>query len=322
MRCWRGLSPAAPLSLLVSSQLCCATCVERNSHSCACASRCTLAEKGVDAFRRRRGRACCTPSSRPPARRRPRCPARPARRTSRLPSATTARSCARSPAPARARRASRSAAGTTRLTSPHSSAVRASISSPVSSSSIARLRDDVARDADRGRRAEDAGVDAGQAELRVIRRHGEIAHRHELAAGRGGRAVHARDHRLRDLRELQHHPRARVEQAALPRRGRCARASRSGRGPAQNARPAPASTTTRTLASPATASSAASSAAIIAVDSGLKRSPRLSVSVHTPSRVSASTKARRRLRRVRSCALILATMRRRAPVRAYSRYAG
>ena len=59
--------------------------------------------------------------------------------------------------------------------------------------------------------------------------------------------------------------------------------------PAQNPRPAAASTTTRTPRSDAMRSSSASSAASIGRDSALKRSPRLSVTVQTPATVDERT---------------------------------
>ena len=49
----------------------------------------------------------------------------------------------------------------------------------------------------------------------MIGSHGEVAHRHQLAARRGGDAVHTGDHRLRQLGELHHELAAQAEQALL-----------------------------------------------------------------------------------------------------------
>jgi hypothetical protein len=106
----------------------------------------------------------------------------------------------------------RRSSGTTRLTSPQSSATSASMNSPVKSISAARLRGQVARQRDGGSRAEETQVHAGSGEARVVRRHGEIALRDELAARRRGEAVHRRDDGLGQGGELLHHRAARCEE--------------------------------------------------------------------------------------------------------------
>ena len=62
------------------------------------------------------------------------------------------------------------------------------------------------------RRAEQADIDARRRETGLIRCDGEVAGRHQLAAGGGGDAVHLGDHRLGQAGDRQHQPRALAEQ--------------------------------------------------------------------------------------------------------------
>ena len=73
-----------------------------------------------------------------------------------------------------------------------------------------RLAPEVARQADGRRRAEETDVDAGDGELGNVGGDRQVAHRHQLAAGGSGDAVHAGDDRLRQAGEGQH------QFAALP----------------------------------------------------------------------------------------------------------
>ena len=136
--------------------------------------------------------------------------------------------------------------GTTRLTSPQSSAVAASIVSPVSSISITRLRATLRTTPTAGVEQKTPTLIARQREARRIDGDGEVAHRHELAAGRRRDAVHARDHRLRQLRELDHRAAAAVEELALPRFVGVTAQLASRSCPAQKPLPSPAMTTART----------------------------------------------------------------------------
>ena len=101
--------------------------------------------------------------------------------------------------------ASSASGAATRLTRPRALRLSASMKSPVSSISIACLRGDVARQGHARRRAEQPEVDAADGELRVGRGDCQVAHRHQLAARRGGDAVHARNHRHRQALDRQHH---------------------------------------------------------------------------------------------------------------------
>jgi hypothetical protein len=74
------------------------------------------------------------------------------------------------------------------------------------------LAPEVARQADPRRRAEQADVDAGGGKARAVDRNRQVAHRHQLTTGCRGNAMHARDHRLRHLRQGHHHPAAAPEQ--------------------------------------------------------------------------------------------------------------
>ena len=105
-------------------------------------------------------------------------------------------------------------AGTTRLTRPQSAAVRASIGSPVNAISRARLRPDVAGHGDERRVAEQAALAARDGEGGVLRRHRQVARRHQLAPGRGGQGVHLGAHRLGDVLQGVHHLGAHLEQVA------------------------------------------------------------------------------------------------------------
>ena len=67
------------------------------------------------------------------------------------------------------------------------------------------LAADVARQGDHRRRAEEADVDAGRAELGGVGGDGEIAGGDELAAGGGGGALHGGDHRLGAGDDRLHH---------------------------------------------------------------------------------------------------------------------
>jgi hypothetical protein len=71
---------------------------------------------------------------------------------------------------------------------------------------------EVARQADPGSRAEQADVDPGSGKARTVDSNRQVAHRHQLTTGSSGDAMHARDHRLRHLRQGHHHPAATPEQ--------------------------------------------------------------------------------------------------------------
>ena len=85
------------------------------------------------------------------------------------------------------------------------------MNTPVTSISNAALRAEVARQRDARRRAEQAEVDAAHREARALGRNREVAHRHQLAAGRGrdarararspAPAAAARQHHARCMRE-------------------------------------------------------------------------------------------------------------------------
>ncbi len=111
--------------------------------------------------------------------------------------------------------ASSSSAGTTRFTSPRRCASCASMKSPVTSISKTLLAPHVSGRPTLGVAQEQPDIDARHREAGVVRRHGEVAHRHQLAARGGGDAVHARDHGLRQLGELHHELPAQAEQALL-----------------------------------------------------------------------------------------------------------
>src|SRR5437588_1187746 len=67
------------------------------------------------------------------------------------------------------------------------------------------LAQQVAAHRDPGRRAEKSPADSRGGELRRLGGDGEVALRDELAAGRGRRALHARDDRLRQRADRLHH---------------------------------------------------------------------------------------------------------------------
>ena len=71
---------------------------------------------------------------------------------------------------------------------------------------------DVAHQGHAGCAAEQAVVDAAGGKARLAHRHRQIALRHQLAAGRGGDAVHAGNHRHRQLRDAHHQAAAALEQ--------------------------------------------------------------------------------------------------------------
>ena len=119
--------------------------------------------------RRHRAPACCRSSPRRRARRRRRARARAARRTPACRARSTAGLFATIAVGERGDGGVELAGGTTRLTSPQSSAVAASMIAGEQHLHRALARH-VARDADGGRRAEEADVDAGQRELRRRRR--------------------------------------------------------------------------------------------------------------------------------------------------------
>ncbi len=75
------------------------------------------------------------------------------------------------------------------------------------------LAADVAGHGDERRVAEQPALASGDGERRVLRGHGEVARRDELAPGRGGQCVDLGDHRLRDLLDRIHHLGADLEQA-------------------------------------------------------------------------------------------------------------
>ena len=134
----------------------------------------------------------------------PRRARRPAR--GRGPSAGRRRACRRRRWPAAWRRscagqlvtsASSCSAGTTRFTRPHSSACCALIGSPVSSISMACLRCRLRPTATPGVEQKKPQVTPLVTNFAAVDGDGEVALRDELAAGRGGGALHARDHRLR-----------------------------------------------------------------------------------------------------------------------------
>ena len=79
---------------------------------------------------------------------------------------------------------------------------------------MAGLRGHVARQGDHRRRAEQAVFHARGREPAVVAAHREIAGGDQLAAGGGGDAVDARDHRLRQAGQRGHHGGAAVEQGA------------------------------------------------------------------------------------------------------------
>ena len=193
----------------------------------------------------------------------------------------------------RATAASSSAAGTTRLTRPQASAVGASISSPVSSISITRLRATLRPTPTAGVEQNTPTLTPGSAKRRVVRGHREVAHRHELAAGGRRDAVDARDHRLRQPRQLLHHPAAGVEELALPVGVRMRAHLLQVVAGAEARAVAGEDDDARRRCRRRARSSSASSAAIIARDSALKRSPRFSVSVHDAvARVGAARRVR------------------------------
>ncbi len=73
------------------------------------------------------------------------------------------------------------------------------------------LAADVTAERDHRRRAEEPDVHARRREGGAVRRHREITAGDKLAAGGGGDAVNARDHRLRQTHQRQHHLRALTE---------------------------------------------------------------------------------------------------------------
>ena len=75
----------------------------------------------------------------------------------------------------------------------------------------------VARDLDHRRRAEEADAHARGGEARVVGGDGEIAGRHELAAGGGRDAVHLGDNGLRQAVDRHHQLAAGVEELARGR---------------------------------------------------------------------------------------------------------
>ena len=171
-----------------------------------------LVDERLHALERRRRPSCCTPSSGRRPRRPPRRRARAGGR--RAPCRARSRRAAwrRSPATSDSTSASSASAATTRLTRPLARASSAEMKSPVTSISNAALRADVARQRDARRRAEEAEVDAAHREARAVGGDGEVAGGDELAAGRGGDALDARDHRHRQALDRQHHARALREQ--------------------------------------------------------------------------------------------------------------
>ncbi len=126
------------------------------------------------------------------------------------------------------------------------------MNSPVTSISNAALRDRLRDKRHARRRAEQPDVDAADGEARVARGDRQVAHRDQLAAGGGGDAVHARDHRHRQALDRQHHAArtARTGAGSRPSDGSARISFRSW--PAQKALPAAAITTTRAASSAAT----------------------------------------------------------------------
>jgi hypothetical protein len=103
-------------------------------------------------------------------------------------------------------------AGTTRFTSP-SSRARPGIDEFARDQHLeGLLARDVARQRHHRGRAEKPDIDPVDPEARALGGHGQIAARHQLAARRGGDAVHLGDHRLRQGGDRLHHRRAAREE--------------------------------------------------------------------------------------------------------------
>ena len=93
----------------------------------------------------------------------------------------------------------------TRLTKPFARASSAEMKSPVTSISNASLRGTLRDSATPGVEQNRPTLTPLTAKRASLRRDGQVAHRDELAAGRGGDALHARDHRHRQALDRQHH---------------------------------------------------------------------------------------------------------------------
>ena len=110
--------------------------------------------------------------------------------------------------------ASSRSGGTARLTSPRSRACVGADELAGDQHFHRLLGRHVAQQRHAGRGAEQPVVDAADGKARLGRGHGQVALRHQLAARRGGDALHARDHRHRQLQDAEHHPAALREQAS------------------------------------------------------------------------------------------------------------
>src|SRR5262245_17372901 len=178
--------------------------------------------------------------------------------------------------------------GTTRFTNPQRSAVRASTRSPVRSISIACLRDRLRATPTPGVVQKRPLLIPGSANcatsLATARSHIETSWQPAATATPCTRATTGCGRWIRlSIMRLQ----ASNNDDCHASSG-CARISRRS-CPAQKCLPAPARTTARTVPSVPSRSNSDSSAAIMAVESGLSRSPRFIVSVATPSASLRST---------------------------------
>ena len=184
---------------------------------------------------------------------------------------------------------SSSSAGTTRLTRPQASAVCASMVWPVSSISIVRLRPMLRTTPTAGVEQKTPMLTPGSANAAAsaatARSHIDTSWQPAAVARPWTRAITGCGSVVNaSIIRPQASNNARCQRWSAA----CARISLRS-WPAQNPLPSPASTTTRAEVSAAALSSSACSAAIMSDDSGLNRSPRLSVSVSTPSRAAFRT---------------------------------
>jgi hypothetical protein len=83
--------------------------------------------------------------------------------------------------------------------------------SPVNSISIACLGATARRQRHHRRRAEQANIDPGRGEVRVVGGDRQVCCRDQLAAGRGCDALDLRDHRPREVRDRLHQAAAQAE---------------------------------------------------------------------------------------------------------------
>ena len=155
--------------------------------------------------------------------------------------------------------------------------------SPVSSISSAGLRGTLRDERDHRGRAEQAVFDARGGEAGVGGGERQIARRDQLAARGGGDAVDQRDHRLRQPGQREHHLRGTAPNSSTSRARSRSPAISLRSWPAQNARPLPVITTTRTPGSSLIASSSACSAGQQLARERVVLVGRLRVSPATPS---------------------------------------